>query len=204
LLRQVQIEGASDLEGISHVTGERFVLAEERNQRLLLLDLADDVQRVDVNQLPSLTIGIDRDDTNKGFEGTSWDQLAQRLLVVKERDPMRVLSVGGFVEQRPDQPLQLVIDEVKASDSPRLFMRDLSSLVRVPANGHLLLLSDESKMLVEYAADGQPLSLMGLRFATSGLRRSIPQAEGVAVDEQGRIFIVSEPNLFYRFVPQAE
>ncbi|TVP88242.1 MAG: DNA-binding protein [Pseudomonadaceae bacterium] len=202
LLREIRVEGVRDLEGISHIQGERYVLAEERTQRLLLIDLAEVDDVLNISQAPSLSIALDQS-KNKGFEGASWDEEGRRLLVVKERDPMRVLAISGFVDQLDGEPLQLAIEELKDSNSPRLFMRDLSSITML-SSGHLLLLSDESKMLVEYSPDGKPLSMLGLRMGSAGLRRSVPQAEGVAVDDQGRIFIVSEPNLFYRFVPQAD
>src|SRR5690606_35178138 len=67
---------------------------------------------------------------------------------------------------------------------------------------HLLLLSDESRMVVEYDQQGVPVSMLGLRRGSHGLARSIPQAEGLAIDSQRRVYIASEPNLFYRFVPE--
>ena len=36
---------------------------------------------------------------------------------------------------------------------------------------------------------------------SDGLKANVPQAEGIAVGSRGEIFLVSEPNLFYRFDP---
>ena len=92
------------------------------------------------------------------------------------------------------------ISEVKSPHSPKLFVNDLSSLTLHEASGHLLLLSDRSKLVVEYDADGNPISMLPLWRGFRGLKASVPQAEGVALDSDGRLYIVSEPNLFYRFV----
>ncbi len=64
-------------------------------------------------------------ETNKGFEGLSWDDDGQRLLVVKERNPMRVIEVTGFVSFVVGEPIKVGIREIKSPDSPELFMRDL-------------------------------------------------------------------------------
>jgi uncharacterized protein YjiK len=200
LLRKVRVAGVQDMEGLTHVAGNRYVIAEERSQRLLVLDVPPDALAIDVTGAPSLTIGLDLNG-NKGFEGLSWDDRTQRLLVVKERDPLRVLSVTGFVDARVGEPLAVQIQELKSPGSPRLFMHDLSSLSMHDETGHLLLLSDESHMVVEYDKTGEPLSLLGLWRGMSGLQQTIPQAEGLALDEQSRLYLVSEPNLFYRFVP---
>ena len=201
LLRKVRINGVHDMEGLTYVAGNRFVIAEERSQRLIEIEVADDAVELDVAGAPSLTIGLDLNG-NKGFEGLSWDQRLQRLLVVKERDPLRVLAVSGFIGAPPGRPIAVRIEELKSPDSPWLFMRDLSSLSLHDETGHLLLLSDESNMLVEYDEDSHPRSLLGLWRGMHGLEHTVPQAEGLAMDEQQRLYLVSEPNLFYRFVPE--
>ncbi|EMK6321008.1 SdiA-regulated domain-containing protein [Salmonella enterica] len=45
--------------------------------------------------------------------------------------------------------------------------------------------------------------VMSLRRGHCGLRRDIPQAEGIASDDWDTLWIVSEPNLFYRFTRMA-
>lgn len=200
ILRRVRIDGVSDMEGIAHVDGNRYVIAEERAQRLLLVEIPDDAQSVDTQNAPSLRLALE-DSGNKGFEGVTWDDAGRRLLVVKERDPLRLIEITGFVDA-DIHTAAVRIAELKAEDSSGLFMRDLSSVSQHQGTGHLLLLSDDSHMLVEYSADHEPISLMGLWSGMSGLTSTVPQAEGVAVDSQRRIYIVSEPNLFYRFVPR--
>lgn len=200
LLRTARVNGVHDMEGLTHVAGNRYVVAEERAQRLLVLDVPQDAQEIEVTSAPSLTIGLDLNG-NKGFEGLSWDDREKRLLVVKERDPLRVLAVTGFVDAPADEPMAVDIEELKSPGSPRLFMHDLSSLSMHDETGHLLLLSDESHMVVEYDETGEPLSLLGLWRGMSGLQHTVPQAEGLAMDEQQRLYLVSEPNLFYRFTP---
>lgn len=200
LLREISIQGVSDMEGLTHVQDDLYVIAEERSHRLVLARISADTQSLDLRKAPSLVIGLDQVG-NKGFEGLSWDARRQRLLVVKERDPLRVLAVEGFVDADAQRAMRISITEVKPAASPRLFMSDLSSLTLHDPTGHMLLLSDESHMVVEYDAQGRPLSLLGLWRGMSGLRATVPQAEGLAVDDQQRIYIVSEPNLFYRFVP---
>lgn len=202
LLRRIRVKGVSDMEGLTHIEGNRYVITEEHQHRLLQIEIAPDAVELDVSDAPSLTIDLGGDD-NKSLEGLSWDEQHQRLLVVKERDPMQVLVVTGFANQSSG-PSAISISLEPTLSPDRLFMRDLSSLTLDSRTRHLLLLSDESHMVMEYGADGAPLSLLGLWRGMSGLRRTIPQAEGLAIDSQRRVYVVSEPNLFYRFVPAGE
>lgn len=202
LLRSVRIEGVKDMEGLTHIGGNRYVIAEERDQRLRIIELPDGVETLDVTDAPRLSLSID-EEGNKAFEGLSWDATRQRLLLVRERDPLRLMIVDGFVNGRGESP-RIDVSETSMFEEQHLFVSDLSSVVADDPSGHLLLLSDESHMVVEYSSDGEPLSVLGLRRGFHGLKRTVPQAEGLAIDSQRRIYVVSEPNLFYRFVPAAD
>ena len=63
----------------------------------------------------------------------------------------------------------------------------------------MLALSDESRLILELDVDGRPLSTMSLSKGRHGLQKTVPQAEGIAVDDDGALYLVSEPNLFYVF-----
>ncbi|EAB9726286.1 hypothetical protein GHY51_19380, partial [Salmonella enterica subsp. enterica serovar Enteritidis] len=69
-------------------------------------------------------------------------------------------------------------------------------------NGLLYVLSHESDVVVVSDLDGGR-KVMSLRRGHYGLRRDIPQAEGIASDDRDTLWIVSEPNLFYRFTRMA-
>jgi uncharacterized protein YjiK len=80
-----------------------------------------------------------------------------------------------------------------------MFVRDLSSLQYDERSGHLLALSDESRLILELDVDGRPLSTMSISGGRQGLKKTVPQAEGIAMDDDGTLYLVSEPNLFYVF-----
>jgi uncharacterized protein YjiK len=61
------------------------------------------------------------------------------------------------------------------------------------------VLSDESKPVIELDPSGWPVGAMSLKAGEHGLEKDIPQAEGIALDDAGNLYIVSAPNLFYRF-----
>jgi len=140
---------------------------------------------------------------NLGFEGVSWNNATQSLFVGKEKYPVRVFSLQGLAPES-DQPVNLQIHEWQPKVPPTRFMRDLSSLSLHDRSGHMLLLSDESALVAEYNKEGALVSLMPLWRGWHGLAHSIPQAEGVTVDHRGILYIVSEPNLFYRFERDGE
>lgn len=202
IVRQIDVTGVDDMEGITHVAGDRYVIADERDNRLILIHLADNATTLDVKHAPKLKLGINAVG-NKNFEGVSWDDVNKRLLVVKERDPKYILSVSGFFEADMTQPLNVEIKRIEAFDRAiQWSLRDLSSVTYLDDTGHILLLSDESRLIKEYDEHGKALGALALWKGFHGLRAHVPQAEGIAVGTDKSIYIMSEPNLFYVFKPQ--
>lgn len=200
VLRKIKVEGVHDMEGITHVDTNRYVIADEYDQRLILLEINDNTEVVNAAQAHQIGLGITSTANNKGFEGVSWDDQNERLLVVKERNPLRVIEITGFVEN-DDAFRGLRISQIDPSVFSDLKLRDFSSITYHDKSGHLVLLSDESRMAVEYDFKDRAVSALALWHGFHGLQKNTPQAEGIAIGPDGRVYIVSEPNLFYVFKP---
>lgn len=198
LLRQIPVIGASDLEGISHIEDDRYVIVDEREQRLIWINLDENTQKIDITEQPQITLNFDSR-RNKGLEGVSWDEINKRLLIVKERNPLQVIQISG-VENLYQPISKLEINLLTPTTVHRTWLRDLSSITHTQTNA-LLLLSDESRLVVEYDAEGKLSSYLSLWKGSSGLAESIPQAEGLTIGPDKSIYVTSEPNLFYKFSP---
>ncbi|MEN5124559.1 SdiA-regulated domain-containing protein [Pseudomonas alloputida] len=197
ILRRVPLTGFGDPEAVEYVGPNSYVITDERQQRLIRVRLEDDTMFLDAGDAEQLTLGIGLNG-NKGFEGLAYDSAGKRLFVAKERDPMLIYEVHGFPHDNPEKPYAVHVVQDRKRDS-RLFVRDLSSLQFDERSGHLLALSDESRLVLELDVQGQPLSTLSLRKGFHGLQATVPQAEGIAMDDAGTIYLVSEPNLFYVF-----
>ncbi|MFQ6573480.1 SdiA-regulated domain-containing protein [Pseudomonas sp. UM16] len=202
ILRRVPLTGFGDPEAVEYVGPSSYVITDEREQRLIRVHLSDNTLFLDAKDAEQLTLGIGLNG-NKGFEGLAYDSAGKRLFVAKERDPMLIYEVHGFPHDNPEQPYAVHVVQDQKRDS-RLFVRDLSSLQFDERSGHLLALSDESQLVVELDVKGKPLSTLSLRKGFQGLKNSVPQAEGIAMDDVGTIYLVSEPNLFYVFKKPTE
>lgn len=199
VLRRIPLVGFGDAEAVEYIGPGTYVISDERAQRLFKVHVDERTRWLDAADSEQLSLGLGLNG-NKGFEGLAYDSQGRRLFVAKERDPLRILEITGFPSA--EQRLNLhVADDLKRDR--RLFVRDLSSLQFDERSGHLLALSDESRLVVELDVDGRPISTLSLLRGMHGLNRSVPQAEGLALDEAGELYLVSEPNLFYRFTNKA-
>ena len=64
---------------------------------------------------------------------------------------------------------------------------------------NVILKPEDSICMIELDEKGEQVSFMTVLGGFNGLKKTIPRAEGVTMDENGTLYMVSEPNLFYRF-----
>ena len=192
-----KLEGFEDVEDVAYLGDNLLVLAEERRGALVVVPVPDQGGALQRDDYQALTLGLHGDDNN-GFEGLGYDRDGDRLFVVKEHSPRKLYEIRGLRASLDGRFALQVIDR-QAWIRDAVIARDLSAVHFDARSGHLLLLSDASRLVMELNGEGQLVSFRSLQGGFAGLERSVPQAEGMTVDGGGHIYLASEPNLFYRF-----
>lgn len=127
---------------------------------------------------------------NKGLEGLTWDGNNQNLFAAKEMKDVTITRANMISN---DMGIDKIIDPVAKS------LKDVSGLHYHTPTSSLLILSHESPKIIEVNNEGRITDRLYLESGWFGLTESVPQAEGITLDYNGYLYIVSEPNLFYRF-----
>ncbi|RMQ76796.1 DNA-binding protein [Pseudomonas viridiflava] len=197
MLRRIPLVGFGDAEAVEYISPGVYVISDERQLRLIQIHVDDSTKSLNAADAEQLTLGISTSG-NKGYEGLAYDSVGRRLFVARERDPVQIIEVRGFPKTDLQAPGNLQVIANSKRDG-RLSVRDLSSLQFDEISGHLLALSDESKRILELDTSGHPIGSSSLAKGAMGLSKGVPQAEGMAMDAEGTLYLVSEPNLFYVF-----
>lgn len=190
VLRKMPLVGWSNPEGLSAMENGLMAIVDEREHMLSIVKVDADTRELNIANFPKYDLGPSKDQ-NKAFEAITWDPRNQQLLLGEERPP-------ALFTWKSDGGQTLKGDKQKLS-SDELDIRNLSALATDPRTGHLLVLSADSHLLLELDEKGEQVSFMTLLGGFNGLKNTIPRAEGVTMDEAGTLYMVSEPNLFYRF-----
>ncbi|MDD2049661.1 SdiA-regulated domain-containing protein [Pseudomonas putida] len=190
VLRKMPLVGWSNPEGVATLEGGRLAIVDERDHSLAIVTLAADTRSLNIADFPQYDLGPSANQ-NKAFEAIAWDPRQQRIVLGEERPPaLFTWSTDGIGALSGDK---------KSLPNEELDLRNLSALGIDPRTGHMLVLSADSNMLLELDETGEQVSFMTLLGGFNGLNKRVPRAEGVAMDDNGTLYIVSEPNLFYRF-----
>jgi uncharacterized protein YjiK len=192
-LRKMPLKGWSNPEGLTVMENGLMAIVDEREHMLSIVKVDADTRELNIADFPKYDLGPSKDQ-NKAFEAITWDPRNQQLLLGEERPP-------ALFTWKSDGSQTLKGDKQKL-DSDELDIRNLSALAIDPRTGHTLVLSADSHLLLELDERGEQVSFMTLLGGFNGLKKTIPRAEGVTMDEAGTLYMVSEPNLFYRFEKQ--
>ena len=193
VLRKMPLNGWNNPEGVTVMENGLMAVVDERQHSLTIVKVDASTTALNKADFPSYDLGPSKDQ-NKAFEAITWDKRNQQLVLGEERP-------AALFTWKSDGSQTLVGDKQKLANT-KLDMRNLSALAIDPRTGHLLALSAESHLLLELDEKGEPVSFMTLLGGFNGLKNTISRAEGVTLDENGNLYMVSEPNLFYRFEKQ--
>ena len=190
VLRKIPLVGWSNPEGLTVMENGLLAIVDEREHLLTIIKVDADTKSLNIADFPKYDLGPSKNQ-NKAFEAIAWDPRRQQLLLGEERPP------ALFVWKSDGS--QVLTGSKQKVPSDELDLRNLSALSVDPRTGHTLVLSADSHMLLELDELGEQVSFMTLLGGFNGLEKTIPRAEGFAIDENGTLYMVSEPNLFYRF-----
>ncbi|WP_026145063.1 SdiA-regulated domain-containing protein [Pseudomonas asplenii] len=189
VLRKIPLVGWNNPEAVSVLEGENLVIVDERMHILTIVKVDASTRELNIKDFPQYDLGPSKDQ-NKAFEAVVWDARNQQILLGEERPPA-LFSLKSDGTQ--------VFGDKRRLESDQLDMRNLSALAIDPRTRHTLALSADSHLLLELDEEGRQVSFMTLLGGFNGLKDTIPRAEGVTIDDDGNLYLISEPNLFYRF-----
>ena len=193
VLRQIPLVGWSNPEGLTALGNGLLAIVDERQHSLSIIQVNADTRELNIANARQYDLGPSKDQ-NKAFEAIAWDARQQHLLLGSERPPALFTWHSADGRTLTGDKQQLPSDE--------LDIRNLSALAIDPRTGHTLVLSADSHLLLELDEHGKQVSFMTLLGGFNGLSDTVPRAEGVTIDAAGTLYMVSEPNLFYRFEKQ--
>jgi uncharacterized protein YjiK len=190
--RFVELEGFEDTEDLAFVGSDHLAIVEERRRTLGIYPFSSDVSRIRRDAAAEFLIDP-VDAQNTGIEGITLVPEQGRLFAVKEKSPRRIYAFASTAAAGD------VITHPWDIEASGWGLSDLSSITYDPRSGHLLVLSHESRTIVECTLDGTEVARLLLTAGSAGLDRDIPQPEGIALDDAGRMYICGEPSELYIF-----
>ncbi|MBK5341474.1 MULTISPECIES: SdiA-regulated domain-containing protein [Pseudomonas] len=193
VLRKMPLVGWINPEGVTVMENGLMAIVDEREHLLTIVKVDANTRELNIADFPKYDLGPSKNQ-NKAFEAITWDPRNQQLLLGEERPP-------ALFTWKSDGSQILKGDKQKLAND-ELDIRNLSALAIDPRTGHTLVLSADSHLLLELDEKGEQVSFMTLLGGFNGLKNTIPRAEGVTMDDAGTLYMVSEPNLFYRFEKQ--
>jgi uncharacterized protein YjiK len=189
-----------DTEGISYVGGGKFILVEERDRQVNLFTY---VAGGTLTRGAVQTVKLGTFVGNMGLEGMSFDPLTGGYIAVKETSPQGIFHTGiDFVAGTATNGSPSTVNSIDLFAPVLLGLLDIAdvfALSNLPSlagqadESHLLVLSQESGKILEVDRAGTILSQLTI-VSDAGNPLSVPAQgfEGLTMDHDGRLYVVSE------------
>jgi len=188
VLRSITLDGFNDTEGIVHIGGTRFAVAEERRGNIAFFDIPSSTSNITISyndaEIASLSSALGPWGANDGLEGVSYNPATQAIYTVKEQSPKyyNFTNPTSF----PANITTANTDEFCTNNT--LGFSDVAGMHHLGLNGgtDVLLLGEIDKTLLQVDENCNVIGQFPLDFMT--------QPEGVTMDNNGNIYIVGERN----------
>lgn len=189
LLRRITLRGFHDTEDIVYLKDNQFAVVEERQREIVFIEIDADTTTIDYqgNRKKSLdTTSINTSLVkNRGLEGITRDT-SSGLLVAHESNPLKV----GTATRTYDNKF-IISNHFQPRGA------DVAGIHYWEDQQGLLVLSEASRTIFWYDKNQQPAGQYPLSYDRLGMLARIDQPEGITTDQQGRIYIVGEPNQIF-------
>lgn len=194
--RLIELKGFDDTEGVVYLGNQRYAIIEEDRRTIALATIGELTRWVYREDATLFSLPL-TSYNNKGFEGISYDASRDTLTIVNEKRPRAIYQVSGLITQQRN----ITVSSPWDLEDNTLGSSDFSGVHYNADSNSLLLLSDESNKISEVTSDGQLLSEYSFNGGWLDFSDKVPQAEGITMDNEGTLYVLSEPNLLYR-IPQ--
>jgi uncharacterized protein YjiK len=188
-LRKIYLDGFKDTEDITHIKDDLFAIVDEELNGFFLLKIDENTKIIyKKDSLKEFTVDV-KTLENFGLEGISYDLENYIFYLVNERNPKKVITVKGFMNNNP-----IVVKENFEIAENNDYLGDFAAIYFDNKSKNIYILSEETTLLgrVDDNKDfGKYLDLSANKISLA-----ITNPEGITKDSDGNFYIVGEPNHF--------
>jgi len=188
ILRRIEIEGLKDIEGISYIGNNRFVIADENSASVYFISVKPDTKYIAKKDMAALKLDLPNKPKH-GISGVTYNPQDKSLFIITEKKPKKIIQV--FIgSEKLNIPWNLENSDIKDADG--IFFD--------PNSQHIFLLSKTAGAVIEYSLHGKKLSQIQLKKGNINLNHTIKKPEGITMNTSGtKLYICGEKNDFYIF-----
>ncbi|MBL3520470.1 SdiA-regulated domain-containing protein [Arcobacter lanthieri] len=189
VLRKIDLEGFRDTEDITYIKDDMFAVVDEELSGAFIVNINNNTKVIDIKDSNKKFMINVRTLENFGLEGISYNKNKDILYLVNERNPKKIITVKGFINDTPiviKEKFEIVEDNDYLGDFSAIYFDDISK--------NIYILSEESALLGR--VDDKKNFSKYLDLSDNEVSSGMTAPEGITKDEKGNIYIVGEPNLF--------